>query len=138
MSINLSAEAARIGEVRDLRSRGALPYMERRKRLRAPVRWRITILSPGLEDAVESSTLNLSSDGFYCTTDIPFVREQRLSVVLHAPAHRPGDGEATCMLRCKATVVRTESKDGQYGVACRIEDYSCDARETVLRSLSEG
>ena len=108
--------------------RGAANRPERRRRPRTPVRWPVTVFRPNYPDSVDSITLNLSSDGFYCLIDAPCAIGESLLVLLRAPSHHPADGNSTCTLRCQARVLRVEPADGRYGIACRIEDYSLDPR----------
>jgi hypothetical protein len=98
--------------------------LERRRRVRTPVHWPVTIFRSQSAETVESTTANLSSEGFYCSTKVPFVPGERLLALLHAPSHDPTAKESTCALTCQAQVVRIEPGDGTFGVACRIEDFS--------------
>jgi hypothetical protein len=104
---------------------------ERRRRARARVHWPIALFPNQTgEDAVETVTQNLSSDGFYCLSRKRFIVEELLLCTLRIPMTGLGGRESH--LECRARVVRVEENtaDGEYGIACRIEDYrfvtACD------------
>jgi hypothetical protein len=74
------------------------------------------------EGAVETITRNLSSGGFYCLSSRPFAVGERLQCALQVPTTDPA--QRTCRLECHVLVMRVESAvDGQFGIACRTEDY---------------
>jgi len=79
---------------------------------------------------VETVTQNLSSGGFYCRSRKRFIVEELLLCTLQIPMTGISGGESH--LECRARVVRVEENaaDGEYGIACRIEDYrfvtACD------------
>jgi hypothetical protein len=99
---------------------------ERRKRVRATLRWPILFFRSHASEAAESiATQNLSGDGFYCRSHIAFVPGEALTCRLEVPSHEPsGTGQAR-LLECKVRVIRAEpaSSDGLFGIACRFEDY---------------
>jgi hypothetical protein len=80
------------------------------------------------EDVVTTITQNLSSQGFYCLSKERFAVGERLLCILHIPSSDLGGGGH---LECRVEVVRIEENaaDGQYGVACRTEDYRFTAGE---------
>ena len=97
---------------------------ERRRWGRVSVHWPI-ILFPNQtgEDAVETITENLSSQGFYCLSRNPFTVGELLLCTLRIPMNDLGAGASH--LECQVRVVRVEKNpsDDQYGIACRMEDY---------------
>lgn len=95
--------------------------LERRRRARSRVNWPV-LLFRNLEggDTVETITRDLSSSGFYCLSAKPFAVGEQLLCALQVPAD---NGESR--LECRVRVVRVEENvlDGQYGIACRTQDY---------------
>lgn len=100
-------------------------HPERRQRVRTSVHWPVLLFRSQKAEAVESLTLDLSVSGFYFLSTTAFVTGESLLGVLKMPAHDPAASETQCHLECRVQVVRvdTDGADGQYGVACRIEDY---------------
>jgi hypothetical protein len=88
------------------------------------VRWPLLFRdAPGA--AVDTMTENLSSDGFYCVTAVPFVPGDIRFCTLTAPACHPEDSSGMILVQCRVRVVRVQalSESGQFGMGCRIEDY---------------
>jgi len=97
---------------------------DRRKRLRAQVHWGISFRSAN-SDTVETVTQNLSSDGFYCLVNTPFVPGEVRPCILSVPTYYPYGGNRVQPVHCKVRVIRVEvlgAQDDSYGVGCRIED----------------
>jgi hypothetical protein len=103
----------------------AAPAADRRRRARSAVQWTVTLFRRNSGEAIESTTRNLSSDGFHCLVRREFAIGERLTALLHIPAYDPTGREATCTLSCDARVLRLDptDHDGIYGLACGIEDY---------------
>jgi len=105
---------------------------ERRGRGRFRVHWPIILFrNQSGEDTVKTITQNLSSQGFYCLSRKPYTVGELLFCTLQIPTTDPGGRET--YLECRVQVVRVEevaenAADGQYGIACRIEDYCFVAR----------
>ena len=98
---------------------------ERRKRVRTRLRWQVALLALSEAEAIESWTRDLSSNGFYCNSPVPFVPGARMVCILKAPAYHPERAEAIFSLECRVRIVRVERSDdeGSYGLGCEIEDY---------------
>jgi hypothetical protein len=97
---------------------------ERRRRTRVLVRWPLLFRdAPGT--VVDTVTENLSSDGFYCLTAVPFVPGEIRVCTLSAPAGHPDDGTGSILVECRVRVLRVQalSDCGLFGMGCRIEDY---------------
>lgn len=97
---------------------------EWRKRIRVRVHWKIVLFQiHGGDDFVETTTENLSSDGFYCFSVKPFVAGELLFCRIHIPTAESGCGASH--LECRVRVVRVEKNnaDDIYGIACRTEGY---------------
>jgi hypothetical protein len=97
---------------------------ERRSRARVRVHWPVLLFPSQIgEDAVQTITQNLSSQGFYCLSSRPFTVGELLLCTLQIPMNDLNAGERH--LECQVRVVRVENNasGGQYGIACRMEDY---------------
>jgi hypothetical protein len=97
---------------------------ERRRRARVRVHWPIFLFPNQIgEDAVQTITQNLNSQGFYCLSRKPFTVGELLLCTIQIPTNGFGAGES--QLECQVRVVRVEknASEGQYGIACQIEDY---------------
>src|SRR5579885_3552880 len=54
------------------------PFKERRRRSRMDLHWPVCLSRSGRTEPVRSSTQNISSDGFYCLCQEPFVTGEQL------------------------------------------------------------
>jgi hypothetical protein len=101
------------------------PALERRRRTRTRVHWRLHFWGGPLTEALETVTQDLSSDGFYCFSRIPFIPGEQLICMLRIPAHRLDRSDQGAELECQVQVVRVDpvSEDGDFGIGCKIEDY---------------
>jgi hypothetical protein len=103
-----------------------MPAVERRKRARLALHWRVCLSRRTNHLVVEAETRDVSSGGFYCCTEEGFTPNERLECLLVIPLPRgTNTGERLC-LRCQVEVVRVDvaPPGGRFGVACRIDDYS--------------
>ena len=98
---------------------------DRRNRIRTQVRCPVRFLRADAMDVLETTTQNLSSDGFYCLIESQFVPGESMACTLMLPAHQPHSTERMLLLECKVQIIRVEALngDGLYGIGCRIEDY---------------
>jgi len=110
-------------------------HRERRRRPRADVHWEVRLLRHAGRTPIEidSVTDNLSSEGFHCLCDGPFVSGEFLQCVIFVPTHsRKGQPEALG-LHCLVQVVRVESLagSGRCAIGCHIEGYRVIPPELV-------
>jgi hypothetical protein len=98
---------------------------ERRKRVRTTVHWPVLFFRNEVAEAIESTTQDLSSSGFYCLSRTLFVPGELLFCTLKVPSYEPLGQERARILECRARVMRAEpvSLEGFFGIACQIEDY---------------
>jgi hypothetical protein len=98
---------------------------ERRRRVRLQVHWPLTFFRPGTTESTETATENLSSDGFYCSTNTAFVPGEIVSCTLSVPTNDRYGGDLTRPVQCRVRIIRVEvlTENDLYGVGCRIEDY---------------
>jgi hypothetical protein len=101
------------------------PSLERRRKARTPVHWTLRFCSGPLTETIETVTQDLSSDGFYCFSRVPFIPGEQLICMLGIPAHRPDRSDRATELECQVKVVRVDPvrKEGYFGIGCKIEDY---------------
>lgn len=98
---------------------------ERRRRTRLQVHWPVCFRGASLAAEVRATTSNLSSDGFYCLSQIPLVPGAILTCELNIPAYGPDFPLQELSLECSVRIVRIDSAndDGSFGIACQIADY---------------
>lgn len=98
---------------------------ERRRRVRLPLRLPVCLFREEGREPVNATTVNVSSDGFYCVTDANLETGEVMGCLLVVPTHDPYSRERKTALDCRVRVVRVSNLDIErmYGVACHIEDY---------------
>jgi len=96
---------------------------ERRKRKRIALRWPIRLFRDLAAASVESTTENLTSNGFYCISKEPFQMGERLECIIAIPAGSFGYNESPVRLQCRVRVARVEDQHDGFGLGCYIEDY---------------
>jgi PilZ domain-containing protein len=99
------------------------PRPERRKRERTMVHWPVRLFRNGGQDAVDTITRNLSSEGFYCFSSTAFVPGESIHCTLRLPSHDTTG--RTLALHCRVHILRVEAvnREDTFGIACRIDDY---------------
>jgi hypothetical protein len=100
--------------------------VERRRRVRTDVHWPVSLFCANTRAALETTTVNLSSEGFYCVVNSKLTVGEGLVALLRAPSYDPTGKDRECVFRCEGRVLRVEpaSVDGCFGIACRIEEYA--------------
>lgn len=96
---------------------------ERRKRKRISLHWPVRLFRNPGNASVESTTENLTSNGFYCVSKEPFELGEQLECVIAIPAGSFGYSEAPIRLQCRVRVMRVENQRDGFGLGCSIEDY---------------
>jgi PilZ domain len=99
--------------------------INRRKRTRAQLHWPLSFPLTGTTETVQTTTQDLSSDGFYCVANGRFVPGEARHCTLLVPTHRPGGENSPLQVLCKVRIIRVEvtGERGFYGVGCQIIDY---------------
>ena len=95
---------------------------ERRKRKRIALHWPVYLYRDKNAHSVESTTENLTSNGFYCISREPFQLGEQLECVIAIPAGELGYSEPI-HLQCRVKVMRVENQSENFGLGCYIEDY---------------
>jgi len=98
---------------------------ERRKRVRSRLHWQVHLPALDGMQAIESTTRDVSSNGFYCSSPVPFVPGERMVCVVKVPAYSPAREDWMLSLECKVRIARVEpvGDEGCYGLGCEIEDH---------------
>jgi len=96
---------------------------ERRKRKRIALHWPVRLFRPSGTALVESTTENITSNGFYCFSKEPFEPGEQLECVISIPAGSFGYSDAPIRLKCRVRVMRVENQQDSFGLGCFIEDY---------------
>jgi len=97
---------------------------DRRKRKRVTLHWPVRLFRQPETGAIESTTENLSTAGFYCITSEPFKPGERLHCEIVIPGESLGFSETPVRLECQVTVRRVEHLTIGFGLGCQIEDYT--------------
>ncbi len=107
---------------------------ERRKRKRIALHWPIRLFRDPTAPLVESTTENLTSNGFYCVSKEPFQLGERLECIIAIPAGSFGYNESPIRLQCRVRVARVEDQSDGFGLGCYIEDYDLLTSSRAARS----
>jgi hypothetical protein len=111
---------------------------ERRKRKRIALHWPVYLHRDSGARSVESITVNLTSNGFYCISKEPFHLGEQLECVNAIPAGAFGYSEAPIRLQCRVKVMRVENQSENFGLGCYIEDYELlmSSKPESLRAMA--
>jgi hypothetical protein len=109
---------------------------ERRQRARTLVHWAVLFFRNHAGDAIETTTQNLSSSGFYCLSRTPLKTGDFLFCTLGVPSHEASCRKSIGVLECRVRVTRAEPAplEGFFGIACQIEDYRFIVPQESLNS----
>ncbi len=107
---------------------------ERRKRKRIALRWPVRLFRDPAMPSVESTTENLTSNGFYCVSREPFQLGERLECIIAIPAGSFGYAKSPMCLQCRVRVARIEDQRDGFGLGCYIEDYDLLTNVRAARS----
>ena len=104
---------------------------ERRKRKRVALHWPVRFYREPESPLIESTTENLTSNGFYCVSKEPFQLGEQLKCVIAIPAGALGYAERPVQLQCRVKVMRVENRSSDFGLGCFIEDFELLAKSPV-------
>ena len=105
---------------------------ERRKRKRIALHWPVRLFRDPAAPLIESTTENLTSNGFYCVSSEPFTLGERLECIIAIPAGSFGYAESPIRLQCRVRVTRIEDQADGFGLGCYIEDYDLLTRGPAM------
>jgi hypothetical protein len=97
---------------------------DRRKLSRVKLRLPVWLIPSGESLPIETETVDISRDGFYCLTDRPFEPGTQMRCVLQLSTARP-NGSGQVRLEGTAEVVRITLNHigGGFGIGCCLRDY---------------
>jgi len=97
---------------------------ERRRYVRANVHWTVRLVRHPDKAPLEGVTDNISSRGFYCICDEPFVPGEYLECVILVPTQTRTSSQEYLVLRCLVQAMWVQpAAAGRLGVGFYIEDY---------------
>ena len=96
---------------------------ERRKRPRIALHWPVRLFRQASGSPVESTTENLTSNGFYCVSKEPFRLGEQLACIIAIPDTSLSYSASAIRLQCRVKVMRVENQSDGFGLGCQIEDY---------------
>jgi hypothetical protein len=106
---------------------------DRRKHARLKLRIPVLLWAES-KNPVRSETMDISSDGFYCTTSEPFAPGDRLRCLLSIQV--PFDSmESELTLDAEIEVMRVliDNDTAGFGLGCRIAEYHVVNKQTALK-----
>lgn len=109
---------------------------ERRKRTRIALHWPVYLYRDQGAPPVESTTENLTSNGFYCVCKERFQQGEQLECVIAIPEGAFGYSAAPIRLQCRVKVMRVEKQMNDFGLGCSIEDYELLTEPEPLRAMT--
>jgi hypothetical protein len=98
---------------------------ERRKLARLNLRLPVLLFRTEFRNPIRTETTDISSDGFYCTTEEPFGLGDKFNCVIAFPSHSADAARQGLLLNCAAEVVRVvvRAEIPGFGIGCRISQY---------------
>jgi hypothetical protein len=96
---------------------------ERRQRERIMLRCPVELFVQSGDEVRHATTLNLSSRGLYCISELPFSPGERLRCRIELTPRRCQTEHDAVYLDCLVEVVRVERTADAYGIGCRIVRY---------------
>jgi hypothetical protein len=100
---------------------------DRRRRRRLRLAYPLRLYRSGDASRTETTTEDISCEGFFCVTDRHFSPFETLECELLIPLQEAGlTTDHDIILRCQAEVVRVVQRvdEAAYGIACRLSDYT--------------
>jgi len=111
---------------------------DRRRRVRTHLHVPVFFFASGERAAVETMTQDLSSQGFYCVSPVPFPVNGLVPCNMKIPVYQPDRSEQFVPMSCRVRIARVELlADSNYGIGCAIEDYTFQNSFTAESDLPE-
>jgi hypothetical protein len=107
---------------------------ERRKRTRLRLKLPVIIIRSESDGPLQTETLNISNNGFYCITTQPFAPGDKLACLIVVPTRSSCHSEINdrLCLQAEVDVVRIMVNNGNgFGVGCRISNYRVLTNDAV-------
>jgi len=110
---------------------------ERRRRPRLMLAYPLRLFRIGNGSQVETQTVNISCEGFFCITKSYFSPREKLDCELVLIGGNDQPADEAIVLRCRAEVVRVvrENEHSAFGLGCRVADYTVE-RQLVDDALA--
>src|SRR5690349_10044195 len=90
-----------LGSTDHSKGRVAAGTPDRRKRVRTRLCWQVALMALSHPELIESSTLDLSSSGFYCKSPVAVAPGERMVCILRVPAYHPQRADSVLSLECQ-------------------------------------
>ena len=101
-----------------------LDTQERRRRARMQVHWPVRFLRHDPAFSLETTTRDLSSEGFHFAAKAPFAAGESWVCTLSVPAHDPKNSDRILHVHCNVRIAWVHPEmDGTNLVGCQIEQY---------------
>jgi hypothetical protein len=97
---------------------------ERRVRTRVAVHWAIRLSRPENGRSIESTTEDVSSEGFYFLSDEPFQSGELLTWMLTVPSRMAGCSDLVLCGQARVARVDRAEAGKRFGIGCSIQDYT--------------
>lgn len=97
---------------------------ERRKRERVDLQCPVQLFTIPEGPALEATTRNLSCDGVYWVSKIPFSLGERIQCSIHITPPGFRATKTGLLLHCRVRIVRLEESVAGFGVGCQIEEFA--------------
>lgn len=101
---------------------------ERRRRPRLMLAYPVRLFRIGYGSRVETKTVNISCEGFFCITKSVFSPREKLDCELVLASDNDRLADEAIVLHCRAEVVRVvrQNENSTFGLACRVADYTVE------------
>jgi hypothetical protein len=97
---------------------------ERRKRERIELQCPVQLFTIPEGAALEATTMNLSCDGVYWVSKVPFSLGERIQCSIHITPPGFRATKTRPFLHCRVRIVRVEESSAGFGVGCQIEEFA--------------
>ena len=97
---------------------------ERRKRERVDLQCPVQLFTIPEGPATEATTMNLSCDGVYWVSNVPFSLGERVQCSIHITPPGFRAAKTRLLLHCRVRIVRVEESPAGFGVGCQIEEFA--------------
>jgi len=95
---------------------------ERRKRERVDLQCPVQLFTIPEGPALEATTVNLSCDGVYWVSNMPFSLGERIQCSIHITPPGFRATKSRLLLHCRVRIVRVEESAAGFGIGCQIEE----------------
>jgi hypothetical protein len=107
--------------------------LDRRRRPRLRLAYSLRLRRPGATAAVETTTEDISCEGFYCISPLPFAPDEKLECELVIPTEEPGHPLDLVVLRCRARVIRVVKHKQEALLPGRLHHLSPHCQDFQIR-----